>query len=122
MTAENLRVLFQAQNSENRDETMDVAVALGTGDIWVFPKGSVGPGAVTPEASAVTGPSGNYGHFKGGRYRALLCGRNFEQPEQVVVVYVSLIYGTIWARPLPMWAEEVLWPDGQRRPRFVPEG
>lgn len=59
-----------------------------------------------------------YRHYKGGRYRALLLAKNSENHEETLVVYVSLGFGTVWARPLPMWSEEVFWPDGQLRPRF----
>ena len=64
---------------------------------------------------------GLYRHFKGGRYRALLTAKNSENPSESVVIYVSLDHGTMWARPTTMWVEEVLWPDGTRRPRFVAE-
>ncbi len=37
------------------------------------------------------------------------------------VVYVSLTYGTMKYRLLAEFTEEVEWPDGVRRPRFVLE-
>ena len=63
-----------------------------------------------------------YRHFKGGRYRALMTATNSENREETLVIYISLDHGTVWARPTQMWAEETdRWPDGVRRPRFVPE-
>jgi hypothetical protein len=37
------------------------------------------------------------------------------------VVYVSLTYGAIKHRDLTEFTEEVEWPDGTRRPRFILE-
>jgi len=61
-------------------------------------------------------------HFKGGRYRFLTHAKNSENPEQTLVIYVSLDHGTTWARPSTMWSEVTdRWPDGVSRPRFVLE-
>lgn len=73
-------------------------------------------------------PSGVYKHKGGGRYRVLFVvedstnsriGPGGEKNE--VVVYVSLTYGKLWCRDLAEFVEEVVWPDGERRPRFVLE-
>lgn len=67
-------------------------------------------------------PDQTFRHFKGGRYRHLLTARNSENHEELLVVYQSLDHDSIWVRPLAMWNEETdRWPDGVRRPRFVPE-
>jgi len=63
---------------------------------------------------------GVYKHFKGGRYRVLTTALHSETDDSLVV-YVSLTTGEVFARPMTMWREEVVWPDGERRPRFVPE-
>jgi hypothetical protein len=63
---------------------------------------------------------GLYKHFKGGRYRVLLTASHSETKEDMVV-YVSLSYGTIWARPAAMFNETVQYPDGTSGPRFVRE-
>lgn len=62
-----------------------------------------------------------YEHFKGGRY--LVLGVASESTNDRIgkrsVVYVSLTHGTLKVRDLAEFLEEVLWPDGSRRPRFV---
>jgi hypothetical protein len=63
---------------------------------------------------------GKYQHFKGGRYYVLMVAKHSETQEPLVV-YVSLTSGDVFARPLAMWTEEVLWPGGEKRSRFVPE-
>lgn len=64
-------------------------------------------------------PLGEYTHFKGGHYRVFALAKHSETQEPMVV-YTSLKTGEFWVRPLGMWLEHVEWPDGQRRPRFVP--
>ncbi len=61
---------------------------------------------------------GIYEHFKGGRYHVLTVAKHTET-EEPLVVYVALKDGGMFARPLSMWTEEVLWPDGNKRSRFV---
>lgn len=63
-----------------------------------------------------------YRHFKGGRYRPILRARYLARPEETAVVYVSLIYGTIWVRSAKAWLEKTnRWPDGRERHRFQVE-
>jgi len=38
----------------------------------------------------------------------------------LLVIYMSLSTGDLWARPQAMWSDEIVWPDGEKRPRFVP--
>jgi hypothetical protein len=59
-----------------------------------------------------------YLHFKGGKYRVLFEGFHADNKEPVVI-YVSMIYGTVWVRNLSEWNEEVEWPDGTMKPRFI---
>lgn len=65
-------------------------------------------------------PGKIYNHHKGGRYLVLHIVD--ESTNALVgkqgVVYVSLKYGKIKHRDLTEFTEEVLWPDGQMRPRF----
>jgi len=65
-------------------------------------------------------PPGVFHHFKGGRYRVLTTAKHSET-EETLVIYVSLTSGDIFARPLSMWTEEVEWPSGEKRPRFLHE-
>jgi hypothetical protein len=111
-----MHTLLQATNSENPEETWDVAIAE-TGIVWAY---SHDAGPPPPSEQIMGGGAVDtsilvYRHFKGGRYRPLLLA----QPGHVV--YISLVYGQIWVRPISMWNEYVEWPDGVRRSRFVPE-
>jgi hypothetical protein len=65
-------------------------------------------------------PPGIYKHFKGGRYSLVTLAQHSETKEPLVV-YVSLKTGRVWARPVAMWTEEVVWPDGITRTRFIHE-
>ena len=69
-----------------------------------------------------------YKHFKGGEYRLLFEARDAsshgDEEKDTMMVYVSLGCGrsepgTIWIRPQREWNENVKWPDGVTRPRFV---
>lgn len=62
---------------------------------------------------------GLYRHFKGGKYKVLHTAR-YSEDESLMVVYLNA-KGEPWVRPLKMWNEVTdRWPDGVRRPRFVP--
>lgn len=62
---------------------------------------------------------GIYQHFKGGRYQLLELARHSET-EEIYVVYRALYgEGGLWVRPARMWQEQVSWPDGVTRPRFL---
>jgi hypothetical protein len=67
-----------------------------------------------------------YRHYKGGRYVMLLVAETHEHNGDEDVVYLSLTTGKIVTRPYnrdsrgqDSWRDEVLWPDGIRRERFV---
>jgi hypothetical protein len=62
--------------------------------------------------------SKTYLHFKGGKYRVLFEGLHADDAKPVVV-YVSMIYGTVWVRRLEEWNDVVEWPDGTMQPRFI---
>jgi hypothetical protein len=66
-------------------------------------------------------PQRAYRHSKGGRYLVLAVASDSTNAREGnrIVVYVSLTYGTVKARDLAEFVEEVAWPDGVRRPRFV---
>lgn len=60
-----------------------------------------------------------YKHYKGDYYRVITCGRLSEERETWMVAYRSLERGHVWMRPLMMFVEPVVWPDGKTRPRFT---
>ncbi len=62
---------------------------------------------------------GMYRHYKGNQYKVLHVARHTET-EEALVIYQAL-YGEydIWARPLDMFLETVILPDGSVVPRFA---
>lgn len=70
---------------------------------------------------------GLYRHYKGGYYLAFCVARLSEHRSEEVVVYYSLNASQVWVRPYsrPMlegddcWLDDVVWPDGVTRNRFV---
>lgn len=60
---------------------------------------------------------GMYKHYKGGKYVVLTMATDTETSEPVVV-YKSLLFGSIYTRPLSVWNEDVTIEDGKRVPRF----
>jgi len=62
---------------------------------------------------------GLYRHFKGQTYYLLTIGQHTETHEPMVVYCAKDDTAKWWIRPLEMWSQEVEWPDGVRRPRFV---
>lgn len=72
-------------------------------------------------------PVGPYRHRNGGLYTVLACaedstnareGTDGSQP--LVVLYVSLTTGKLLVRDLEEFVGACEWPDGSRRPRFMP--
>ena len=63
-----------------------------------------------------------YKHFKHGTLYKVIARGTHTETEEALVVYRE--FGgpdtPIWIRPQAMWDEEVEWPDGVVRPRFVP--
>lgn len=62
-----------------------------------------------------------YLHYKGGKYVVLFVVDESTNARvgSKVVVYMSLTYGKVKCRDLSEFTEEVQWPDGSRKPRFV---
>jgi hypothetical protein len=60
---------------------------------------------------------GSYLHFKGTEYTVMVIAKDSETQERMVI-YTSgdTVY---WVRSEKMFEEEVEWPDGVRRSRFV---
>jgi len=61
---------------------------------------------------------GRYRHYKGGEYEVIGTARHSETQEDFVVY--RALYGEkkLWARPLEMFAEDVII-KGKKQPRFV---
>lgn len=59
-------------------------------------------------------------HYKGDLYRVITTCNLSEERETEMVVYRSMARGSRWARPLTMWNEVLMWPDGKTRRRFEP--
>ena len=65
-----------------------------------------------------------YKHYKGGLYTVLFLAEettNARKGGNGGVVYVSHTYGKIKYRDLDEFTEEIEWPDGVKRPRFILE-
>ena len=64
-------------------------------------------------------PGGVYRHYKGNLYKALYVATHTET-EEPLAVYQALYgeYG-IWARPLAMFLDDVILPDGSVVQRFT---
>lgn len=68
-------------------------------------------------------------HYKGGRYLVMGVAETHNHNGDLDVVYVMLSSGKLCTRPLrrdsrqqDAWTDDVRWPDGRTRRRFVPEG
>ena len=59
---------------------------------------------------------GTYQHYKGGKYMIISLAHHTETDE-VLIIYQSIGFGSIYARPLNMWFELVGVSDGMV-PRF----
>lgn len=60
---------------------------------------------------------GVYVHYKGGRYEVITMATHSETNE-ALVIYKSLYFGSVHARPVSMWFEPVVLPDGSTISRF----
>ena len=74
------------------------------------------------EAGAMKVAAGIWRHYKGGLYQVLGVGAHSETEEKMVV-YVALTGADLpgprlRVRPLSLWLDIVLWPDGSHRSRF----
>ena len=70
-----------------------------------------------PRASLSTMQS--YRHYRGGTYTLLYVAENSEDRSELLAVYVSHLTRKVLVRPWAMFREDVVWQDGQRRPRFL---
>jgi hypothetical protein len=61
---------------------------------------------------------GRYRHFKGREYTVLGIARHSETHEELVVYRQEYGDGSLWVRPLAMFAETVAH-DGREVPRFM---
>ena len=61
---------------------------------------------------------GDYKHFKGTTYTVICLAKHSETLESMIVYTKG--DGTYWVRPEAMFEEEVEWPDGVKRARFMP--
>ena len=61
---------------------------------------------------------GIYKHYKGNLYELLGVAKNSETLEDMIVY--KALYGekALWVRPLNMWNETVILPDGKKVKRF----
>ncbi len=64
---------------------------------------------------------GVYDHYKGGRYKVISLAKHSETQE-VLVVYASLLFGSVYVRPLSMWFDKIQMDDGTETERFVLSG
>jgi hypothetical protein len=60
----------------------------------------------------------SYDHFKGTRY-VCVCRALDSETQELMIVYTVAGSSNYWVRPAKMFTEEVTWPDGVQRPRFV---
>lgn len=128
----------------------DATYSANLGDYWDLPKTHVFTCCKTPnelvvkrtvlepvgydaeeETSSMNPgiPVGVHRHYKGGRYLVVCVAETHNHNEDRDVVYVVLKTGTHVTRPLrrdsrqqDAWTDDVRWPDGRTRRRFVLEG
>lgn len=50
---------------------------------------------------------GLYRHYKGGLYKVLTLAKHSEREEEILVIYRSIHFGSIHARPLSMWFDKI---------------
>ena len=61
---------------------------------------------------------GKYRHFKGNEYEVIDIAEHTESGE-ILVIYKGIYEsGKVWARPITMWDEEVVY-EGKRVKRFT---
>ena len=58
-----------------------------------------------------------YYHYKGGRYTVITMA-NHSETNEAMVVYKSILFGSIYTRPLSMWFDEIELEDKTKVLRF----
>lgn len=58
-------------------------------------------------------------HFKGGLYKIIARARDAADPNNILIVYLSLRDGQYWVRREVEFNDEVKWSDGYLRKRFI---
>ncbi len=61
-------------------------------------------------------PGERWQHYKGGIYEIITLA-NHSQTQEALVIYKSIPFGSVYARPLSMW-QDVCEIDGVEFPRF----
>lgn len=59
-------------------------------------------------------PGQTWQHYKGGIYEIITCATHTESAE-ILVIYQSISFGTIYARPLSIWVEAVTLEGTKRK-------
>lgn len=62
-------------------------------------------------------PGEKWNHYKGGEYEIITLAVHTETQE-TMVVYKSLLFGTIYCRPFSIWYDVVIW-ENRRVTRFT---
>jgi hypothetical protein len=62
--------------------------------------------------------NGLYRHYKGGTYQVITMAVHTETKENLVICK-SVLFGSIYARPIRTFFEEITNSAGQREPRFI---
>lgn len=63
-------------------------------------------------------PGETWRHYKGGNYKIITLA-NHSETKEPLVIYQSISFGSIYARPLSMWNDVVENRRGGIEPRFV---
>jgi hypothetical protein len=64
-------------------------------------------------------PGEKYRHFKGALVEIVGTFKDSENPKKQYFAYIHLDTKEGWVRPIEMWFQQVVWPDGETRPRFI---
>lgn len=59
-----------------------------------------------------------YRHYKGGLYEVLTLAKHSEGEQETLVIYKSIHFGSVHARPLKMWFEMVELENKNKVVRF----
>ena len=120
ISREGLPCVPVAQGSDSESKEVMVIYTSRTGIYWVL---ALDDFEMEPRAP-LTAPEptfsvalGKYRHFKGNEYAAVVRARDPRTLANLIVYQNK--EGDVWVRSEAMWLEEVEWPDGVRRARFI---